>query len=83
MKKNYFILNYTDESGNSRAEVVSFYQNTNLICIYKDYGTKRNYNEGITAKLDTVAQTTKAIAHKTAESWNRTYIQEGRYFYTE
>ena len=83
MKKNYFVLNYTDDDGNSRAEVVSFSQNVNLICIYRDFGTKRNYNEGKSAKLDTVAATTKRIAYDTMESWNNTYIKEGRYFYTE
>ena len=83
MKKNYFILNYTDDDGNSRAEVVSFSQNVNLICIFAQFGIKRNYNEGKSAKLDTVAATTKRIAHDTAESWNNTYIKEGRYFYTE
>ena len=83
MKKNYFVLNYTDKSGNSRAEVVSFAENVNLICIYRDFETKRNYNEGNDAKLDTVALLPKNIAYNTAESWNNTYIKEGRYFYTE
>lgn len=82
MKHLYFVLNYKSADEHEFvARYIELAENTNLICLFKDFGKVEDNEIGETAYLDTICQCrTKKQALWTCEQWNKTYKSEDRLF---